>query len=266
MHSSEPSRSRAARLHPSRFHLDELLVVIAIIALLAAILFPVFSRARENARKSACLNNMKQLGLGILQYTQDYDEMFFWGLPVTGNTWPGIGWAGATNPYIKSAQVYRCPNDAGSGGNAANGSTQLSYAFSTTVAQKNQADIVQPAKMVLLAEISTGFNVVFRNPQETGDYKSAADYGDNLVWADGNLSTTSGGNHCCGRILNGVYGAHRTGKYRDGVQSNADARNVGRHLDGANFLLVDGHVKWYKGDSVSYLAANAGSTQISYFR
>src|SRR5436189_2450638 len=60
----------------SGFTLIELLVVIAIIALLAAILFPVFARARENARKSACLNNVKQIGIGLQQYLQDFDEVF----------------------------------------------------------------------------------------------------------------------------------------------------------------------------------------------
>ncbi|RYG63911.1 DUF1559 domain-containing protein, partial [bacterium] len=64
------------------FTLIELLVVIAIIAILAAILFPVFGRARENARRSSCLSNMKQIGLGMMQYTQDYDEKF----PAPGNT------------------------------------------------------------------------------------------------------------------------------------------------------------------------------------
>lgn len=68
------------------FTLIELLVVIAIIAILAAILFPVFARARENARRSSCMSNMKQIGLGLMQYTQDYDER----LPCPGATdWNG---------------------------------------------------------------------------------------------------------------------------------------------------------------------------------
>lgn len=92
------------------FTLIELLVVIAIIAILAAILFPVFARARESARRSSCSSNMKQLGLGLLQYTQDNDEKF-----------PGAdcyltannrgGWASAIYPYVKSSQVYVCPDD-----------------------------------------------------------------------------------------------------------------------------------------------------------
>lgn len=100
-------RSRA-----TGFTLIELLVVIAIIALLAAILFPVFARARENARRSTCQSNLKQIGLGMLQYTQDYDETY----PGVGGTCPslvGLPQTQATNimPYVKSDQVFKCPSD-----------------------------------------------------------------------------------------------------------------------------------------------------------
>src|SRR5215216_1456391 len=87
------------------FTLIELLVVIAIIAILAAILFPVFARARENARRSSCQSNLKQIGLGLMQYTQDYDEA----MPII---WNGEGeWMDAVQPYIKSYQLFVCPSD-----------------------------------------------------------------------------------------------------------------------------------------------------------
>jgi prepilin-type N-terminal cleavage/methylation domain-containing protein len=70
------------------FTLIELLVVIAIIAILAAILFPVFARARENARRSSCLSNMRQIGVGILQYNQDYDEYYPYYCPGNGQGQP----------------------------------------------------------------------------------------------------------------------------------------------------------------------------------
>ena len=86
------SGARGASLATSRraFTLIELLVVIAIIALLAAILFPVFARARENARRSSCGSNMKQMGLAVQQYSQDYDERF----PRAGGPSPSSGGAG----------------------------------------------------------------------------------------------------------------------------------------------------------------------------
>ncbi|RYG63499.1 DUF1559 domain-containing protein, partial [bacterium] len=95
------------------FTLIELLVVIAIIAILAAILFPVFGRARENARRSSCQSNLKQIGLGIMQYTQDYDEKFpmyrvtFWAAQ-PGQT---FGWADGIQPYLKSEQIFQCPSN-----------------------------------------------------------------------------------------------------------------------------------------------------------
>ena len=92
----------------SAFTLIELLVVIAIIAILAAILFPVFARARENARRSSCQSNLKQIGLGMLQYVQDYDEKYV--IARTGG--PNFeNWAGRIHPYVKSRQLFACPSN-----------------------------------------------------------------------------------------------------------------------------------------------------------
>jgi prepilin-type N-terminal cleavage/methylation domain-containing protein/prepilin-type processing-associated H-X9-DG protein len=100
------------------FTLIELLVVIAIIAILASILFPVFGRARENARRSSCQSNLKQIGLGIMQYTQDYDERF--PLSRTNNVSVGgtrngaltdnVPWQYTIQPYVKSSQLFKCPS------------------------------------------------------------------------------------------------------------------------------------------------------------
>src|ERR1700710_648750 len=89
------------------FTLIELLVVIAIIAILAAILFPVFAQAREKARQTACLSNMKQIGLGFLQYVQDYDGQ----LPQSDGGTPSMYVAAARiMPYVKNFQVFKCPS------------------------------------------------------------------------------------------------------------------------------------------------------------
>ncbi len=87
------------------FTLIELLVVIAIILLLAAILFPVFARARENARRASCLSNLKQMGLAVMQYTQDFDEVY----PIVAGS-GSTTWTFLTYPYIKNPQIYVCPS------------------------------------------------------------------------------------------------------------------------------------------------------------
>ena len=105
------------------FTLIELLVVIAIIAILAAILFPVFARARENARRSSCQSNIKQIGLGIMQYSQDYDEK----LPSRVNFGAQKqSWREVIQPYIKSTQLFACPSNTGNTGTTYPGYVALS--------------------------------------------------------------------------------------------------------------------------------------------
>src|SRR5437870_4236195 len=105
------------------FTLIELLVVIAIIAILAAILFPVFAQAREAARKTSCLSNCKQMGLACMMYVQDYDEMYpcnSWDTPAIGTAdndtkdptyRSAMQWLWRIQPYMKNRQLFVCPSD-----------------------------------------------------------------------------------------------------------------------------------------------------------
>ena len=94
------------RAGKAAFTLIELLVVIAIIAILAAILFPVFARARDKGRQAACMSNTKQIMLGAMQYNQDYDEYF-----VRPWTAGAVAWFQLLQPYVKNSQVFQCPSD-----------------------------------------------------------------------------------------------------------------------------------------------------------
>ena len=112
---SEKLRAKNAR---PAFTLIEILVVIAIIAILAAILFPVFARSRENARRSSCQSNLKQIGLSLVQYTQDYDGYIVGHYYFLGDetAFPGgYRWMDAIQPYVKSEQVFTCPSDSTDG-------------------------------------------------------------------------------------------------------------------------------------------------------
>jgi len=167
----------------SAFTLIELLVVIAIIAILAAILFPVFAQAREKARQTSCLNNMKQLTTGALQYVQDYDETlpltyikfqaagnagYVWTVPLNSDTAADKAleatlWAWALQPYIKSVGVYACPTaraeerdplNAGVTLEDANGFL-LSYLINGYLNQWPLGQTQSPADVMLFSE-STG--------------------------------------------------------------------------------------------------------------
>ncbi len=126
------------------FTLIELLVVIAIIAILAAILFPVFAKAREKARQTACLNNMKQLGLGLMQYVQDYDEAYPSGFP----------WTEQIAPYVKSTAVFVCPSQPKPTHMWVGGMTfPTSFGFNYNMMGSSQAASVKPASTIAMCDM-----------------------------------------------------------------------------------------------------------------
>lgn len=130
------------------FTLIELLVVIAIIAILAAILFPVFAKAREKARQSSCLSNTKQIALAELQYAQDYDERFPNHCRNDGATSSSsFCWIGVIDPYIKNQQVKTCPSDSSGG---------ISYGWDLNGCDRqNLGNFSFPAEKMLFSEHDT---------------------------------------------------------------------------------------------------------------
>lgn len=238
------------------FTLIELLVVIAIIAILAAILFPVFARARENARRSSCQSNLKQLGLGFAQYTQDYDEQ----LPVGdtfGNRYEGTGWGGRIFPYVKSTQIYVCPDDTtGPSGNT----TPVSYAYNHTFAEKkiNLSAIKNSAQQILLFEISGSTTNLTDSLEANGNaYHSISGDSGDLISANGNC--------CSGNVGGGVHGAIGLMNYAmpDLFNGSFDSAlfpaDSSRHFDGSNFLFTDGHVKFYRISGIRGLQDSSGA-------
>ena len=241
----------------SAFTLIELLVVIAIIAILAAILFPVFARARENARRSSCQSNLKQIGLGIIQYTQDYDEKYPYGL----NSDFQQGWATQTQPYLKSIQVFRCPSDSNDSTPAYNSGfygAAMSYAANAFVNYRNDANrnvgvlgyaqgwvadnptslavIGKPSETIMATEKHN--SDVMRQTASSSNQRANFSF-----WGPSSLFTNLD-------FLNADYGAQNipngtltASTYPAGWPAGANGSVSAAHFDTANFLFVDGHVK-----------------------
>jgi prepilin-type N-terminal cleavage/methylation domain-containing protein/prepilin-type processing-associated H-X9-DG protein len=205
------------------FTLIELLVVIAIIAILAAILFPVFAQARAKARQSACLSNMKQLGTGLMRYAQDWDETLPLndyngnGLaPLAGWRDPRAGdsWCSGIYPYVKNLQIYLCPESLDypdktqawrSPDRPEDGA--VSYMMNYATRGRPMAAVPAPADLIFLHEGDRRWRAAPCRPRP--------------------ISPTSP-------------------KYTEINQPYYDTR----HNNGANLVFADGHARWRKKDAI----------------
>ena len=199
------------------FTLIELLVVIAIIAILAAILFPVFAKAREKARQASCESNIKQITLAAIMYTTDYDEKWVpWGVGSTKGT---IWWSACVMPYIKNDQLFGCPS-----------ATQDPWRWCTGCFGGNQGEATQ-------RPVNYGVNC-----GEGGQNGTKMPNWHGVMWqklsAMQEPATTifMGDSDCVNFGPNNLYP----------TQGTACPGASARHNDGINIGFVDGHVKWMK--------------------
>ncbi|MBC8135717.1 MAG: DUF1559 domain-containing protein [Fibrella sp.] len=252
------TQAGTCRPYSGAFTLIELLVVIAIIAILAAILFPVFAQAREKARQASCLSNMKQISLSFLQYNQDYDEVQPVAHPVPGEEawatgdWWGPGWVFRVQPYIKNIQVFRCPSDddqlspglswvPSAASYAPNAYQQESWVGrygaigiggNWNAKVVSLSDVSRPADTILLGERHNAD--VIKNGRE-GNAVQGTPVFTGVDWMDGWFGP--------GETPNGK----STESWPKGKRGTVTAA----HATMANFAFVDGHVKAMKPEATN---------------
>ena len=214
--------TRRVAVRPCGFTLIELLVVIARVSILAAILFPVFGRARENARRASCQSNLKQIGLATTQYTQDYDERMPFqpgqksGEPFTNPAANDSNYFFQVFPYVKSWQMFKCPSATPSTDvDSPVGINDTNYLINGVISTdpvagnigRHIASIPEPATIIAVQESNVSFRYVYLRPRR---HNAAGQY---RYWLPNKFYSTT-------------------------------------HFDGGNLLFVDGHVKWRKHDAI----------------
>ncbi len=273
--------------NPRGFTLIEILVVIAIIAILAAILFPVFAQARERARSASCQSNLKQLALSWLQYAQDYDETttpMYTRVPngpflgnATYSYWPDLVY-----PYVKSGSgrdgtsssaggVFTCPTTSGllaqsNSVNPADGWLSLRYAMNQSNLNGDYivydagsdsrgvslAKLGHPAETILFADGLMGCGPFMGGSNADNTSAQSAAYG------------TYNPQQNIFRAANPSSNATLEASLRDGkmgengatYSSSVTDRTFHKHQDGANYAFCDGHVKWLRNTPLKYWTAN----------
>ncbi|MFM7321224.1 MAG: DUF1559 domain-containing protein [Armatimonadota bacterium] len=271
--------------HPRRlgaFTLIELLVVIAIIAILAAILFPVFAQAREKARQASCLSNTKQMGLGIMMYTQDFDETYpqaYWYRNDLNGDAGYEQWSGLIQPYVKNVGIFVCPSDANRGlpptnPNAGNPSVfdnqapRISYVANSAVLPRKRRS-ADPANVVAAAAIDAPADVIVIAEMTNflpciNDTSNAGTGGGGFVnkshrSANAFMKTASGGTWkgeaaadfgapvfaVTPALAQAAWATCRASGYAGGALHVAYIQ-PDRHNGGSNYTFGDGHSKWFR--------------------
>jgi len=270
------------------FTLIELLVVIAIIAILAAILFPVFAQAREKARQISCASNEKQLGLAFIQYQTDFDDYYPGTLlnPAPTGWNGGSGWSAQIYTYAKSTGVYKCPDDPGSlmsvtTNNITTNYVPVSYGFNTNLAGTAANTVTSSAVTVELFEVT---GVVADPTNETAGTQSYDAVGDGVdplftealnPVADNEITGVASGVanipavggtqiNSIAQYATGPLGSNgwcpsgqawtnqsKIASIKVGGTETPIVNNPQHANSGANYLLCDGHVKFLRGSQVS---------------
>jgi prepilin-type N-terminal cleavage/methylation domain-containing protein/prepilin-type processing-associated H-X9-DG protein len=240
--------SARRRVSRTGFTLIELLVVIAIIAILAAILFPVFAQAREKARSSTCLSNQKQIGLAFGMYGQDYDETF--PAPVLTDKGTGVEswWEDLVRPYIKAQNVggiLTCPSAS---------TTGFAYSMNGAVGNQALAFISKPAETILTADAAQGNAAPLIDPVtkqgRAHPFFAYTTSGQQAIWTPSprNFTTMRAGEDLA--VMDPTLPDEDTNKGAQLLRF--------RHNDGANRCFADGHTKYMrKGTDRLYMWAPA---------
>ena len=254
----------------SAFTLIELLVVIGIIAVIAAILFPVFAGIREKGRQTQCLSNERQIGMAILQYASDNNEILY-STPFAPI--PGVGWAGSCLPYMKDSTILACPSDSKTPENNSYEKV-VSYALNSNLGGNptypkypksheviiapahSLSMLISPASTVLLFEVSDCLVNFTSTPCQdkvciAAELSSPSGSGVGISYGYGvgpaYPNGTGGGQF---RVGEGALVRYATGDI-GGRVLNGGTGNTPRHRGGANYLACDGHIRWLEPGAVS---------------
>lgn len=265
-------KSSCSKLTPKArpaFTLIELLVVIAIIAIIAAILFPVFGRARENARRSSCQSNLKQIGLGLMQYTQDYDERLPYGtFPSAVSSQRDLTptgyylWIDAIFPYVKSEQLFVCPSTSATaanninsykyaGGAGYNPSSNDQFALGSYVTNSTYRDTGNTITAPVRERPGSGAPILISQIESTATTVFAFDGG---RWNGSNYVSVPtaafywGGADEPKQFPVSVAGGVPRWEAPGWAGNSSDV--VARHMETTNVLFCDGHVKSMKIDAL----------------